>query len=188
MVNPMKILKSLLLPVLAVAMIGAIQASAQQPRPSPHEATSQTIDGNRVSLYYGRPHMKAPRTGEVRKVWGTLVPYGQVWRTGANEATLLVTQRPIVIGNVTVPAGAHTLFTLPQADGSAKLIINKQIGQWGLQYDEKQDLGRVDLTRESLPETVEQFTMRVERAPNGGGVIKLAWEDTQYSVPFTNAQ
>jgi hypothetical protein len=124
----------------------------------------------------------------MRKIWGTLVPYGKVWRTGADEATLIITQKPIIFGEVTIPAGAYTLFTLPNEDGTAKLIFNKQIGQWGLQYDEKQDLARVDLKKEPLEPPVDQFTMAIENNPAGGGVIKLMWENTQYSAAFTVGQ
>src|SRR5580658_9365696 len=111
---------------------------------------SAFIDKNRVTITYGRPYTKSPKTGEMRKIWGGLVPYGAIWRTGADEATLLITQKPITIGDATVPAGAYTLFTLPNEDGTAKLVINKQIGQWGVgnkSYDEKQDLARVDLKK-----------------------------------------
>ena len=113
-----------------VGLVCALPVAAQQRRVSPHETISAVIDGNRVTVTYGRPYTKNPRSGEVRKIWGSLVPYGKVWRTGADEATLLITQKPIVLGGTTVPAGAYTLWTLPQEDGSAKLIINKQIGQW----------------------------------------------------------
>ncbi|MGN6641408.1 MAG: DUF2911 domain-containing protein [Verrucomicrobiota bacterium] len=166
-------------------LLTALGASAQQKRVSPPDVTGAVIDGNRVTVYYNRPYAKKPGTQEERKIWGGLVPYGKVWRTGANEATTLITQKPIVFGDTTVPAGAYTLFMLPQADGSAKLIINKQIGQWGTQYDEKQDLARVDLKKESLEKPVEQFTMAVEKNPAGGGLLKMMWEDTQFSVPFT---
>lgn len=169
----------------AAALLGALPLAAQQPRVSPSEITSVTVDNCRVTLAYGRPYSKDPKTGEMRKIWGGLVPYGQVWRTGANEATMLVTQQPLDFNGTVIPAGAYTLFTLPQADGSAKLIVNKQLGQWGLQYDEKQDLARIDLRPETLPQSVDQFTLRVERNPAGGGVIKMMWETTQYSVPFT---
>ena len=133
------------------------------------------------------PYTKDPKTGEPRKIWGGLVPYGEIWRTGADEATLLITQKPIKIGETTIPAGAHTLFTLPKEDGTAKLIINNQIGQWGIgpgSYDESQDLARVDLKKEALEKPLDQFTMAVEKNPSGGGVLKLMWEDTQYSVAF----
>ena len=146
--------------------------TAQQVRParrSPHDTISTVIGdrrtGNRVTIVYGRPYTKDPRTGEERKIWGTLVPYGKVWRTGADEATLFITQRPIMFGQVTIPAGAYTLFTLPAEDGTAKLIFNKQLGQWGLQYDEKQDLARVDLKKEALqsPSTNSPWPSRTTR-------------------------
>jgi hypothetical protein len=189
-------MKKLIVPlaITAIALVGTLPAVAQQKRTastggvSPHETISAVIDGNRVTVTYGRPYTKNPRSGEVRKIWGGLVPYGKVWRTGADEATILITQKPIVLGGTTVPAGAYTLWTLPQEDGSAKLIINKQIGQWGVgpgSYDEKQDLARVDLKKDALETPVDQFTMAVGKNPDGGGILKLSWENTQFSVPFT---
>jgi len=151
---------------------------------SPHETLSAVSDGNRVTIIYGRPYTNDPKTGEPRKIWGGLVPFGKVWRTGSDEATLFITQKPIVMGGTTIPAGAYTLFTLPAEDGSAKLIINKQIGQWGVgpgSYDEKQDLARVDLKKETLDQPVDQFTMAVTKA----GDLKMKWENVQYSVSFT---
>jgi hypothetical protein len=174
--------------VIAAIIAGALPSMAQQKRISPHETISTVIDGNRVIVVYGRPYTKDPKTGEPRKIWGTLVPYGTVWRMGADEATLLITQKPLMFGDVTVPAGAYTLRTLPNEDGTAKLIINKQIGQWGVgnnSYDEKQDLGRVDLKKDSLDAPLDQFTMAIAKNPSGGGVLKLSWENTQFSVPFT---
>jgi hypothetical protein len=177
--------------LIITALLGTLPLMAQEKHAnstggvSPHETISRVVDGNRVTLTYGRPYSKDPHTGETRKIWGGLVPFGKVWRTGADEATLLVTQKPIVISGTTVPAGAYTLFTLPAEDGSAKLIINKQIGQWGLQYNESEDLGRVDLKKEALEQPVDQFTMAVLRNPSGGGIIRMSWENTQYSVPFT---
>jgi Protein of unknown function (DUF2911) len=158
---------------------------------SPHETISQVFDGarnNRVTIIYGRPYSKDPKSGEVRKIWGSLVPFGKVWRTGSDEATILALQKPIVIGETTIPAGAYTLFTLPQEDGTAKLIINKQVGQWGVgpgAYDEKQDFARVNLKKDAVETAVDEFTMAVEKSPSGGGVLKLTWENTQYSVVFT---
>lgn len=170
----------------ATLLLATTPLLAQQKRISPPDVTGAVIGGNRVTVYYGRPYTKDPKTGAPRKIWGGLVPFGQVWRTGANEATMLVTQQPIDLGGATVPAGAVTLFTLPAEDGTAKLIISKQVGQWGTQYDEKQDLARVDLKKDTLPNAVDQFTMSVEKAPDGnGGVLKMMWENTQYSVPFT---
>ena len=179
-------IKSTLL--VAAMILGALPLAAQQKRVSPHETTGSVIDGNRITVVYGRPYSKDPKTGEVRKIWGGLVPYGKVWRTGADEATLLVLQKPIAIGETTIPAGAYTLWTLPNEDGTAKLIVNKQVGQWGVgrgSYDEKEDVTRVDLKKEATEAPVDQFTMAVAKNPAGGGVIKLSWENTQYSVAFT---
>jgi hypothetical protein len=177
--------------IVATLLLAALPLAAQQKRAastggtSPHETTSAVVDGNRVTITYGRPYTKDPRSGEPRKIWGGLVPYGKVWRTGADEATLLLIQKPIVIGDTTVPAGAYSLYTLPNEDGTAKLIINKQIGQWGTQYDQKQDLARVDLKKDAMEKPVDQFTMSVGKNPSGGGLIKLMWENTQFSVAFT---
>lgn len=172
--------------LIIAALLGALPSMAQKRvnstgGTSPHETTSTVLTGaNRVTLVYGRPYTKDPQSGEARKIWGSLVPYGKVWRTGSDEATLLILQKPTVIGGTTVPAGAYSLYTLPQEDGSAKLIINKEIGQWGTHYDESKDLARVDLKKETLDTPVDQFTMTVTR----NGELKLMWENTGYSVPI----
>jgi hypothetical protein len=172
----------------SVILSGNLPLSAQQKRISPHETISQVVDGNRVTIVYGRPYSKDPRTGEVRTIWGKLVPYGRVWRTGADEATLLITQKPIVLGGTSIPAGAYTLFTLPQADGSAVLIVNKQIGQWGLQYNPAMDFARIGLERSAPDAPVDQFTMGIAKNPSGGGIIRMAWESTEFSVDFDTAK
>jgi len=181
--NFMKTLKSLLL--IAAVIVSTTPLLAQQKRVSPHETISSVIEGNRVTITYGRPYTKDPKAGTPRKIWGGLVPYGKVWRTGADEATTLITQKPIIFGETTVPAGAYSLYTLPQEDGTAKLIINKQLGQWGMQYDEKQDLARVDLKKDVLEKTADQLAIAVAKNPAGGGTLKIMWEDTQYSAAFT---
>lgn len=161
------------------------QPSSPRPRTSPHETVSTKIDGNRVTIVYGRPSAKHPKTGEMRKIWGELVPYGKVWRTGADEATLLITQKDIVLGGAVIPAGAYTLFTQPEADGSAALIVNKQIGQWGIDpYDATAELVRIPLTKETLSTAVDQFAISVSKGDTGGGLLRLAWQDTAYSVTF----
>ena len=174
--------------IIGMLAFGLLPSMAQQKRMSPHETVSAVIDRDRVMLVYGRPYTKNPRTGEVRKIWGGLVPYGEVWRTGADEATLLITQKPVVFGTTLIPAGAYTLWTLPAADGSAKLIVNKQIGQWGVgpgSYDDSQDLARIDLKPDVLTAPVDQFTMAIAKNPDGGGILKMSWENTQFSAAFT---
>jgi hypothetical protein len=188
--DSMKQLKPAL--VIAAILFSAWPLMAQQKRVSPHETISAVVDGNRITVVYGRPYTKDPKSGEARKIWGGLVPYGKIWRTGADEATLLITQKPIIMGEATIPAGAFTLWTLPNEDGTAKLVINKQVGQWGASrgdpkeiYNESLDMGRVDLKRDVLDKPADQFTMAVEKNPSGGGVLKMMWESTQFSVPFT---
>ena len=170
--------------LVLVAMLVALSTSpllAQQKRVSPHETITADIDGSAVTIVYGRPYTKDPKTGAPRKIWGELVPFGKVWRTGADEATLLTTKETLDIGGTTVPAGTYSLFTLPDQDG-AKLIVNKQTGQWGTKYDEKQDFARIPMTKTTFDKPVDQFTMALEKNPAGGGTLKLTWETTQYSV------
>jgi hypothetical protein len=180
--------------IVAATLLSSTSAMAQaakkkqRQRLSPHETITATIDGDELKLVYGRPYTKHPQTGEVRKIWGGLVPYGQVWRTGADEATLLTTEKPIEIGGYSLAAGTYSLFTVPAEDGTAKLVINKKTGQWGVPYKEAEEkaneLARVDLKKTELDKDVPQFTMSIE-PKEGGGELKMMWEKTQYSVPFT---
>ncbi|PYJ88202.1 MAG: hypothetical protein DME70_04670, partial [Verrucomicrobia bacterium] len=89
---------------------------------------------------------------------------------------------PLDIGGTTIPAGTYSLFTQPEENGAAKLIVNKQTGQWGTKYDEKQDLARIEMKKDAVDKAVDQFTIAIEKNPAGGGILKLTWENTQYSV------
>ncbi|MGZ4985453.1 MAG: DUF2911 domain-containing protein [Chthoniobacterales bacterium] len=155
----------------------------EKQRVSPHETVTATIDGNEMSVVYGRPYTKDPKTGEPRKVWGALVPNGKVWRMGADEATILTTKKNLEVGGKEIPAGSYSLYMWPDENG-AKLIVNKQTGQWGTKYDEAQDLMRLDLKKETVDKPVDQFTMAIDKSEGGGGVLKMSWEKTQYSLPF----
>jgi hypothetical protein len=152
---------------------------------SPHLTINRVVDRDSITLVYGSPYTKDPRSGETRKIWGGVIPFGEVWRMGADEATLLTTKEALQIGDTTVPAGTYSLYTLPASDGSAKLIINKQTGQWGTEYDKSQDLARIDLKKETVACPVDHFVMGIERGASGGGVLKLMWEDVGYSLAFT---
>lgn len=167
-----------LAPMLALLCVGSLPLAAQPNRPSPAATVTAKIDGANLTIAYSQPSMRG------RKIWGGLVPFGEVWRTGANEATTITLAKAIVLGGKDVPAGSYTLWTLPAADGSAKLIINSETGQWGTNYDGKKDFARVDLKRTELEKPVEQFVIAVDAAP-GGGVLKLSWDKVQYSVAFT---
>lgn len=175
--------------LIGTLMCSALPLVAQRARVSPHETISSVIGerrtGCRVTIVYGRPYTKNPRTGETRKVWGGLVPYGKPWRLGADEATLLITQQPLLLGETTLPAGAYTLYMIPAENETSKLAISTRIGQWGIPVDESHDLARMDLRRETLDNPADQFTITIENNPSGGGVLKFKWENAQYSVPFT---
>ena len=174
--------------VVAAIVISTLPLMAQERHISPHETLSSVIDGKRVTITYGRPYSTKPGTTEVRKIWGGLVPYGQPWRMGADEATTLITQKPIEMGGKTIPAGVYTLYMIPSETGASQLVISTGLGGWGIPVDTKHDLAQMDLTKTMLDKPVDQFTMGVSKNPDGGGVLKLLWESTQFSVSFTVAK
>jgi Protein of unknown function (DUF2911) len=177
--------------VAAGSVFIALPAVAQQKaaRLSPQEVSTWTVDGNRITIIYGRPFSKDPKDAKgetIRKIWGTLVPYDKPWRTGANEATIFISQKDVEIGGKTIPGGvAYTLYTWPMEKGATKLIFNKELGQGGEQYDDKKDLARVDMKKDALDKRLDQFTIAIDPSASGGGVLKLMWENTQFSVPIT---
>lgn len=183
----MKKLLSLLAVLIAVVLCAPTSAPAQpSERVSPLAVTTARYDAGHMSVYYSRPGIADPKSGETRTIWGGLVPFGKVWRTGANEATLLVTQNDLTIGDTTLPAGAYTLFTLPGEDGSMTLIINKQVGQWGSRYNEEHDVVRLPMEGSDLEETVDRFTMELKRTPDTNeGTLTLSWEKKAFSIGFT---
>ena len=165
------------LTTLLLLLVSGSVAQAQQQQASPRGTAEVTIDGKKISVDYGRPYVKG------RKIFGGLEAYDKVWRTGANKATHLTTEADLVIGNLTVPKGTYTLFTIPSASGW-KLIINKKTGQWGIPYRyEADELGRVDMKVTTLKTLVEQFTITLTGA-KGKGTLKLEWENTSASVDF----
>ena len=143
---------------------------------SPPDTTKATIGGANIVVAYSRPFKRG------RAIFGNLVPWNQVWRTGANAATMFTTDKDLVFGTTVVPAGKYTLWTLPTPSG-AKLIINSETGQWGTDYHSDKDFARVDLTTRQVSPPVEQFVIGV--VPQGtGGVLRFAWDDREYAVPF----
>ena len=127
-------------------------------------------------------------SGAMRKIWGGLVPWGKAWRTGSDEATTLVLQSATMVGDAEVPAGAYTLYTVPMETGPSKLAISKKIGYWGIPVDEKNDLVRVEMKKDTVEKQVDQFTMALEGNKTGGAILKMTWENNQFSVPITSAK
>ncbi len=152
-------------------------AHAQPQRASPHETVSATIDGAKISITYGRPYARG------RKIMGGLVPYGAVWRTGADEATTLVTDKALRIGSTQVPAGTYTLYTLPD-EKAWRLIISRQTGQWGSDYSQATDLARVDMQVGSTSMPVEQLTLALNDT-QAGGDLTIRWERTEAKVALS---
>lgn len=151
------------------------QKQDKSKRPSPPGATDCTIKGKKVTIDYSRPFLKGRKLGQ------ELAPYGQVWRTGANEATTLTTAISLDIAGAKVPAGTYTLYTLP-SEGTWKLIINKQTGQWGTEYHQEQDLARVDMKKQEIVVPVEQFTIALDQDSNDSADLNMEWEKTRVFV------
>jgi hypothetical protein len=155
------------------------QPAAARPAPaSPRDTARATVGGAQVMVDYGRPYKKG------RTIFGAngLVPYGQVWRTGANAATTLVTSADLTIGGTRVPQGTYTLYTIPAADGW-QLVVNRQTGQWGTDYDQGRDLARIPMRVSTVASPVEQFTIAVEPA-----ALVMRWDTVQASVPIAAAR
>jgi hypothetical protein len=150
---------------------------AQQPLSPPATATA-TINGKKLTIAYSAPSIRG------RKIMGGLVPYGQVWRTGADNATTFQTDADLDLGGLKVPKGTYTIYTLPGAS-EWQLIVNKQTGQWGTEYHQPQDLGRVKMALAQTPAPVDK--LKIELLSTGGnkGLLKMTWERTDVSVPIT---
>ena len=162
---------------------------APRARVSPHETINASIGGRggpRVTITYGRPYSKDPKTGEIRKIWGHLVKWDTADRLGADEATLLLTQKPLLFGTTEIPAGAYTLYIVPSEKGTSQLAFSSNLGKWGIPVDETKDVARIDLKKDTISQSVDQLTIAItDDKATGGGAITIQWETTQYSAPFT---
>jgi len=172
--------KRIALPAL-LAILFTTAALAQMGGGKPSPPASATCDlggGKTIKTNYSSPRMKG------RKIYGELVPFGEVWRTGANEATTFVTSADVAIGGKTVPAGSYTIFTVPNAD-KWTLIINKKTGEWGIPYKyEGDELARVDMKVSKLPSSVENFTISYDKS-GSGCTMHIDWETTRASVDIS---
>ena len=158
--------------VLTLTLFASAQASP------PASASCDLGMGKTIKTDYSSPRMKG------RKIYGGLVPFGEVWRTGANSATTFVTSADVTVDGKTVSAGSYTLFTVPTAD-KWTLIINKKTGEWGIPYKyESDELARVDMNVSKIPSPVENFT--ISYAKSGSGcTLQVDWETTRASVDIS---
>ena len=157
---------------------GTAAASANAPMPSPAKTASVEIAGGTIDVRYNSPQMRG------RKIMGALVPWNQVWRTGANPATTLITSVPLKFGDLLVPAGTHTIYTLPNPD-KWLLIINNQTAQWGTVYNQNQDLGRTPMMKKSLSAPQEGMSISFEKTTANSTEMHVRWEITDVYVQVT---
>src|SRR6267378_551982 len=158
-----------------MAVLGSAQMDKAS-RPSPAaKASCALADGKTITVDYSSPRAKG------RKIFGGLVPYGEVWRAGANEATTFVTTADLMVGGTHVPAGGYTIFAIPNKDKWA-LVISKKTGEWGTNYPgPENDLARIEMKVSALPAAAENFTIAFDKA-SSGCVLRMDWETTRASV------
>ena len=192
MTTPLRTFRSTLLcsTLVALAPAGLLAAQMQMPMPqgpvsdhgksvdgkplaSPAAEASTSLAGKTITILYNSPSMRG------RAIMGGVVPYGQVWRTGANPATSFVTEGNLKIGDLMVPAGSYTLYTLPAAPGTPwMLIVNKQTGQWGTVYKPEMDLGRSPMHTDKLASPQEMMTITFEKPMKNTVELNEKWETT----------
>jgi hypothetical protein len=171
--------------VIVLTAAGHVAAQTPQgtekPKPlSPPAHAEGSVGGKKIAIDYSAPSKRG------RAIMGGLVPYGSVWRTGANAATTLHAGGDLRIGDLAVPAGDYTLYSVP-GEKEWTLIVNKETGQWGTEYDQKQDLGRVKMKIAPVKDTVETFVIAIKPAGDGA-TLTLTWENTEASVALMAAK
>lgn len=148
---------------------------------SPNLIEKGSIAGQTIVAAFGSPRRRG------RTILGAVVPYDRVWRTGANEATTIIFDKDLTIGGAAVPAGSYSLWTIPKSDGTVQLVVNKQHGQWGTDYDPAQDLVRVPMQSSTAPAPQENFAINITGAGNTGA-LRISWDAFVWSVPITAKQ
>src|SRR6202790_5124364 len=164
---------------LAIAAAATMRMQEKAPPASPPAKASCDLGaGQTITVDYSSPRAKG------RKIFGGLVPYGQVWRAGANEATTFVSTGDINVGGKTVPAGKYTMFAIPGED-KWTLVISKKTGEWGTAYPgPENDLARIDMKVSKTSAPVENFTIAFDQSGNGC-TLRMEWENTRASVDIT---
>ncbi len=179
----MKFTSSVLTLFLVFALVGA--ASAQQDksqRPSPPATASNNLGETKIVINYGSPAVKG------RDIWGKLVPYGKVWRTGANEATTFEVSTDVFIKGKRLPAGRYAMFTIP-GEEEWTIIFNKEADQWGAyNYKESQDALRINVTPQKNGEMVERLTFRVIANGQEEASVLLYWEHVVVGFDLRNSR
>jgi hypothetical protein len=163
---------------LCFAVMNTNAQAIKTPAPSPTQTIKQDFGVSTVELVYSRPAMKG------RKIFGDLVPYGKVWRTGANNATRIKFADDVMFGGQTLKAGEYAIYTIPNKD-EWDIIVNKGSANWGTEYKQEDDLFRIKARSSKLDDAVESFTMQIANIKPNGGDLQIMWDKTSVSVPFT---
>ena len=165
----------LLLGIFLVVLAGSANRNEAQVVSPPARSACKFADGKTIMVNYSSPRMRG------RRIFGDLVPFGEVWRAGADDATSFVPNVDVIVGGKNVPAGRYTLFTLPTPT-KWTLIISKQIGEWGIPYPgDKFDFARLEMKVSKLPSTVENFAISFDQS-GSSCTMKLDWETTRATV------
>lgn len=156
-----------------LTLVVTVFANAQDKKASPAETAKGTINGSEITINYGSPSVRG------RVIWGELVPYGKVWRAGANEATTFETSKDITVAGQKLPAGKYALFIIPEKD-KATVIFNKDTKQWGAtDYDEKKDQLRIKVNPKEKPDSTEKMVFSVNQ-----GNVTLIWDKLVIPIPI----
>ncbi len=148
-----------------------------KPLASPAATVETRLGGKAVTLHYNAPSVRC------RTILGAVVPFDQVWRTGANPATTLITATNLRIGDLAVPAGTYTVYSLPKAVGTPwQLIVNKQTGQWGTVYKPEMDLGRTPMTAKPVTHPQEVMSLSFEDVHGTTATLHIKWADVDEYV------
>jgi hypothetical protein len=165
--------------LLLLALLAACAFAQETHRyTSPEASSSGTIGGKKITIDYYRPSMHG------RKIFGELVPFGKVWATGANYATKITTEAPLLVGDLKLPKGSYSIWTIP-GEKEWTLIVNKETGQFHLNYNANLDFGRTKMKLSTLPSPVETLHIGVRAEGGDKGVLFIDWETTEASVPLT---
>jgi len=163
--------------------IGGRFAAAESTNGGPHQLSVRdvvhaTIGSAALTVDYGRPLARG------RKLLGDVIPFDYVWRTGANAATQFTTTAAITLAGIAVPPGTYTLWTVPRASGAVDLIVNKQSGQWGTEYDGARDLGTARMQTGTTPTPVEEFTIAIAPLDDRHGTLSMEWGPFRWTAPI----
>jgi hypothetical protein len=168
----------LLTALLAPLLLTAARAAPEVERSAPRESSNLVLSGKHLSIAYGRPLLRG------RSMFGVLVPWGKVWRTGADEATKLSTEVDLRFGAGELPKGNYAVFTIP-GERDWQLVLNKTADQWGaFNYDPSEDALRVPMRRDSLAAPIDRLSIALTARGEAAGTLWIGWETTVVSADF----